>query len=58
MPCLQVNVTVLPLSLKPSVSVFCSVSGISFPLLVEEGYLFVEDKGGTYFLCVNKEDKR
>lgn len=58
MSCLQVNVSVEPLALKPTVSLFCSVGSVFFPLLVDEGYLFVEENGVTYFLCVDKEIKR
>lgn len=56
MSCLQVNITVSPIALKPTVSLFCSVGDIIyFPIFVEEGYLFVEENGIKYFLCVDKE---
>lgn len=54
MSCLQVSVSALPLALKPTASLYCSVGSLFFPLLVEEGYLFVEDNGVTCFLCVDK----
>ena len=57
MACLQVNISVLPVALKTSVSLYCSVGSVFFPLLVEDGYLFVEENGVTYFLCVDKEEK-
>lgn len=57
MACLQVNISVSPIALKPSVSLYCSVGSVFFPLLVEDGYLFVEENGVTYFLCVDKEEK-
>lgn len=55
MSCLQVDVGVVPLALKPTISLFCRVGNVFFPLLVDEGYLFVEENGNIYFLCVNKE---
>lgn len=58
MSCLQVNVSVRPVALKPSVSLFCGVGGVYFPLLVDDGYLIVEENGVTYFLCVDKEDRK
>jgi hypothetical protein len=57
MSCLQVNVSVKPIALKPSVSLYCSVGSVYLPLFVEDGYLFVEENGVTYFLCVDKERK-
>lgn len=55
MSCLQVNISVLPIAAKPSLSLYCSVGSVFFPLLVEDGYLFVEENGVTYFLCVDEE---
>lgn len=55
MSCLQVNVRVVPLAIKPTVSLYCSVGSVYFPLLVEEGYLFVKENDITYYLCVDKE---
>ena len=55
MSCLQVNITVSPIALKTTVSLFCGVGDIYFPIFVEEGYLFVEENGIKYFLCVDKE---
>jgi hypothetical protein len=57
MACLRLNVSVQPVSLSLSVSLFCDVGNIYYPLLVDDGYLFVEDNGVTYFLCVDKERK-
>ena len=55
MSCLQVNITVSSIALKPTLSLFCGIGDIYFPLFVEEGYLFVEENGIKYFLCVDKE---
>lgn len=52
--CLQVNITLLPLSIKPDITLYCSIGHVYFPLLVEEGYLFVNDNDSMYFLCVDK----
>lgn len=53
--CLQVDVSVASTHLNASASLFCSIGSLYFPLLVDEGYLFVEEDGVTYFLCVDKE---
>lgn len=55
MACLQVSVNILPFTCKATVSLFCNVGHIGefFPLLVDEGILYVEENGETYILCVD-----
>jgi hypothetical protein len=55
MSCLQVNISVKPIAIKPKISLFCSIGDFYFPLLVDDGYLFVEENGIKYFLCVDKK---
>lgn len=58
MACLQVNVTMMPLQIKMTAGIICSFGDRFEPLLVDEGYLFVEDNGVISFLTVNKETRR
>lgn len=54
MPCLQVKVTVEPLQVKLTASLICGFGKTLIPLLVDEGYLFVEENGVISFLTVKK----
>lgn len=54
--CLQVNIKVMQARLKPIISLACDAGAkVYFPLLVDEGYLFVEENGIVSFLCVDKQ---
>lgn len=54
--CLNGEVSLSTLSIRGAITLVCNVAkGACFPLLVDEGYLFVEEDGVTYFLCVDKE---
>ena len=53
--CLQVDVSVASEHLNATALLFCGVGSLYFPLLVDEGYLFVKEDGVTYFLCVDRE---
>ena len=53
--CLQVTVSMLPLQVKVSATVFCG-AGLSYiPLLVDEGYLLIDFKGGMSHIYVKKK---
>lgn len=52
--CLIVKVSALPERLKMTVTAACNMEIPSFPLLVDEGYLFVEDNGVISYLCVRR----
>lgn len=58
MACLQVDVTMIPLQIRATAGIICSIGEIFEPLLVDEGYLFVEENGVISFLTVNKETRR
>jgi hypothetical protein len=53
--CIQVEISVMPVVLKPSISLYCDLGQAYFPLIVDEGYLLVEDNGIVSFLCVDKK---
>ena len=55
MLCLQADVTIASQQLNLVVSLFCGLGQVYFPLLVDDGYLLVEDNGVVYFLCVERE---
>lgn len=56
--CLQANVEIASQQLNLVVSLFCGLGQVYFPLLVDDGYLLVEDNGVVSFLTVNKETRR
>lgn len=70
MACLQVNitmiplqiqltdVTMIPLQIQLTTGIICDFGERFEPLLVDEGYLFVEENGVISFLTVNKETIR
>ena len=58
MACLQVNVTMIPLQIRLTAGIICGFGERFEPLLVDEGYLFVEENGVVSFLTVNKEARR
>lgn len=45
MSCLRVNISAIPIQLSPTISLYCNVKHELPPLLVNEGYLFVEENG-------------
>lgn len=54
--CMQVEVSLASERLSTIVSIFRKVGEniLSLPLLVDEGYLFVEENGVLFYLCVDK----
>lgn len=54
--CMQVEVSLASERLSTIVSIFRRVGEniLSLPLLVDEGYLFVEENGVLFYLCVDK----
>ena len=53
--CLQVKISMKPTELKVSVGTFCGAGIGYFPLLVDEGYLLIDFKGGQSYLFVKKK---
>ena len=53
--CLQVKISMQPTELKVSVGTFCGAGIGYFPLLVDEGYLLIDFKGGQSYLFVKKK---
>jgi hypothetical protein len=53
--CLQVDISIASPTLKAQASLLCGLASPYFPLLVDEGYLFVEEDGVTYFLSVDRK---
>jgi hypothetical protein len=53
---MQVEVSLASERLSTIVSIFRRVGDniLSLPLLVDEGYLFVEENGVLFYLCVDK----
>lgn len=52
--CLQVNIQVADKRLEVKSSLICEIKEVYFPLIVDEGYLYVEENGNIYYLCVDK----
>ena len=52
--CLQVDIKIASSHLTPAISLFCGLGSPWFPLLVDEGYLFVDNGGVISFLCVDR----
>jgi hypothetical protein len=57
MGCLKCEVELASQHIQGVVSLVCNIGSISLsiPLLVDEGYLFVEEDGETYYLCVDRK---
>ena len=56
MGCLKCEVELVSQHIQGVISLVCNIGSISLsiPLLVDEGYLFVEEDGETYYLCVDR----
>lgn len=53
--CIDGEINLITLGINGAISLVCNVTQHLIPLLVDEGYLIVEEDGVAYFLCVDKE---